>query len=246
MTQLAKKLAPSPTLARVLPFVVFLGLTFLQGKFGEASRYWFYLSKTLVGLWMLWSLRTLLVEMKWVFSWEAVVLGVVVFILWVGLDGFYPTLDELYQKFICPLLQRLGLAKCNPENTEPVKLWNPHTQFGANAALAWFFIVVRLFGSAVVVPPMEEVFFRSWLYRNLVKPDFQNVSLGGFFLSPFVWTSVVFGFEHHEWLPGILCGLAYQGLVCWKKRLGDAITAHAITNLLLGLWVVTRGAWKFW
>ena len=39
---------------------------------------------------------------------------------------------------------------------------------------------------------------------------------------------------------------AYQGLVCWKKRLGDAITAHAITNFLLALWVVGRGAWKFW
>jgi len=246
MTQLAKKLEPSPTLARVLPFVVFLGLTFLQGKFGEASRYWFYLAKTLVGLWMLWSLRAIISEMKWVFSWEAVVVGVVVFIFWVGPDGFYPVVDELYQKFICPLLQRLGLAKCNPENTEAAKLWNPHTQFGMNAPLAWLFIAVRLFGATVVVPPMEEVFFRSWLYRYLVKPDFQNVSLGGFFLSPFVRTSVVFGFEHHEWLPGILCGFAYQGLVCWKKRLGDAITAHAITNLLLGLWVVTRGTWKFW
>src|SRR5258708_5198840 len=102
MTRLAKKLGTSPTLARVLPFVVFLGLTFLQGKFGEASRYWFYLAKTLVALWMLWSMRTLIVEMKWVFSWEAVVVGVVVFIFWVGLDGLYPALDELYQKFICP------------------------------------------------------------------------------------------------------------------------------------------------
>src|SRR5258708_38319746 len=108
MTQLAKKLGISPTLARVLPFVVFLGLTFLQGKFGNASRYWFYLVKTLVGLWMLWSLRTRIVEMKWVFSWEAVVVGVGVFVLWVQLDGFYPTVHELYQKFICPLLQRLG------------------------------------------------------------------------------------------------------------------------------------------
>ena len=45
---------------------------------------------------------------------------------------------------------------------------------------------------------------------------------------------------------GILCGFAFQGLVCWKKRLGDAMTAHAITNGLLGLWVVWRGAWHFW
>jgi membrane protease YdiL (CAAX protease family) len=56
----------------------------------------------------------------------------------------------------------------------------------------------------------------------------------------------MFGFGHHEWLAGILCGFAYQGLVCWKKRLGDAMTAHAITNFLLGVYVVWKGAWNFW
>jgi hypothetical protein len=59
-------------------------------------------------------------------------------------------------------------------------------------------------------------------------------------------TSLLFGFAHYEWLPGVLCGAIYQGLVCRKGRLGDAITAHAITNFLLGIWVVTRGAWHFW
>ncbi|MBO4545513.1 MAG: CPBP family intramembrane metalloprotease, partial [Verrucomicrobia bacterium] len=63
---------------------------------------------------------------------------------------------------------------------------------------------------------------------------------------PFVVVSVIFGLVHQEWLAGILCGLVYQGLVCYKGRLGDAITAHGITNLLLGIWVVWRGAWNFW
>jgi CAAX prenyl protease-like protein len=63
---------------------------------------------------------------------------------------------------------------------------------------------------------------------------------------PFVVTSLVFGLEHHEWLAGILCGFAYQGLVIWKGRLGDAVTAHGITNFLLGVWVLWRGAWQFW
>ena len=70
--------------------------------------------------------------------------------------------------------------------------------------------------------------------------------LGSFAWQPFLLASVIFGLEHREWLAGILCGFAYQGLVCWKKRLGDAITAHSITNLLLGLWVVWQGAWQFW
>jgi membrane protease YdiL (CAAX protease family) len=43
-----------------------------------------------------------------------------------------------------------------------------------------------------------------------------------------------------------LCGAAYQWLVLRKGRLGDAMTAHAITNFLLGAWIVWRGAWQFW
>jgi membrane protease YdiL (CAAX protease family) len=59
-------------------------------------------------------------------------------------------------------------------------------------------------------------------------------------------TSVVFAATHHEWLAALLCGFAYQGLAIWKNRLADAVTAHAITNFLLGLWVTWRGAWQFW
>src|ERR1019366_7920816 len=63
---------------------------------------------------------------------------------------------------------------------------------------------------------------------------------------PFLVTAAVFGFAHNEWLAGILCGAAYQWLVIRKHRLGDAMTAHAITNFLLGLWIVWRGARHFW
>jgi CAAX prenyl protease-like protein len=105
---------------------------------------------------------------------------------------------------------------------------------------------VRVAGASFVVPQLEEVFFRSFLYRYLVKPDFQSVPLRHFAPAAFLLTSAVFAFEHQEWLPGLLCGFAYQGLVLRKKRLGDAITAHAITNFLLGVWVVWRGAWQFW
>jgi membrane protease YdiL (CAAX protease family) len=51
---------------------------------------------------------------------------------------------------------------------------------------------------------------------------------------------------HNEWRAGIFCGAAFQWLVLRKGRLGDAMTAHAITNFLLGVWIVGRGAWQFW
>jgi CAAX prenyl protease-like protein len=222
MDPLTTKLRSSPTLARVAPFVIFLLLTFCQGQFGPASNYWFYLIKTVVGAWLVWSVRDVITEMKWAFSWEAVAVGVAVCVMWVGIDAWYPKFGKA------------GAA------------WNPNTQFGAGSALAWFFVVVRIAGSTIVVPPLEEVFYRSFLYRYLVKPEYLTVSLGAFNWTAFLLTSAIFGASHYEWLAGTLCGFAYQGLVGRKQRLGDAMTAHAITNFLLGLWVVGRNAWNFW
>jgi uncharacterized protein len=218
---LSIKLRSSPALARVMPFAIFLALTACQGWLGEASRYWFYLAKTVAGAWLIWSVWPVVTEMRWALSWEALVVGAGVFAMWVGLDGHYP-----------------GLGSAGVP-------WNPRTQFASNTT-AWFFIGVRLAGSALVVPPLEEVFYRSFIYRYIIKTDFESVPLGRFQPVAFVVTSVVFGFEHSQWLAGILCGFAYQGLVCWKGRLGDAMTAHALTNLLLGLWVIWKGAWNFW
>lgn len=236
MKSVFTRIGNSPTLSRVVPFVVFLALTGCQDYFGEAGRYWFYLLKTAAAGWMLWGLRSAIPEMQWRPTWEAVLTGVVVFVVWVGIDGWYLPLDELLKK----------IALVGGEPGRPFARWNPHVQFGEGSVAAWFFIVIRITGASLVVPLLEEVFFRSFLYRFLVRADFLSVPLGRFVLVPFVVTSVFFGLEHREWLAGILCGLAYQGLVCWKRRLGDAIVAHAVTNFLLGLWVTSQGAWQFW
>jgi CAAX prenyl protease-like protein len=225
----------SPTVARVAPFVIFVLLTAAQGKFGPASAYWFYLAKTLAGMGMIFAVRPLVAELRWAFSWEAVVVGVGIFFVWIGISGEWATQNSLWVK--------LGIA--SPPKNIPLP-WNPHEQFGQGTALAWFFIVARILGSTLVVPPIEEMFYRSFLYRYIAKPDFQSVPLNQFFPMPFFVTALVFGLAHNEWISGIICGAAYQWLVLRKNRLGDAMTAHAITNFLLGVWVAWRGAWQFW
>jgi CAAX prenyl protease-like protein len=222
MIFLREKFKASPAYARVAPFVIFLALTFCQGQFGEESRYWFYLAKTLAGGWLIWEMRPFVSEMRWAVSWEAVVVGVAVCVMWVGIDGCYPKFGK------------------------PGDLWNPHKQFGENSALAWMFIAARTLGSAIIVPPLEEVFYRSFLYRYFVRINFQEMPLSRFHPTSFIVTSIIFGFEHYQWLAGILCGFAYQWLAIRKNRLGDAMTAHGITNFLLGVWVVWKSDWQFW
>jgi len=232
---LKKYFSASPVVARIAPFLVFLLLTAGQGRFGAGSAYWFYLAKTLVGLWLIWEIRPFVAEMRWAFSWEAVVVGVGIFAVWVGISGEWTTQNSLWVK--------LGLAHAP---TQPALPWNPNLQFGAGTALAWLFIVTRILGSTFIVPPLEEVFYRSFIYRYLASQNFLSVPLTRFLPVPFLATAAAFGFSHNEWLAGILCGAAYQWLVLRRGRLGDAMTAHAITNLLLGVWIVWRGAWQFW
>jgi uncharacterized protein len=230
---LRKFFSTSPAIVRVVPFVIFVLLTSGQGQLGVASAYWLYLIKTLVGLWLIFEMRPFVAEMRWAFSWEAVVVGVAVFAVWVGINGEWTTQHSLWVK--------LGLLH---PSAKPAFVWNPEAQF--DPGLAWFFVAVRILGSALIVPPLEEVFYRSFFYRFIASPEFLNVPLKTFLPVPFWATAVIFGLSHNEWLAGIFCGAAFQWLVLRKNRLGDAMTAHAITNFLLGLWVVWRHAWNFW
>jgi CAAX prenyl protease-like protein len=59
-------------------------------------------------------------------------------------------------------------------------------------------------------------------------------------------SSLAFGFEHGLWFAGLIAGLAYGGLYRWSGGLRIPILAHAVTNLLLGIWVVNTGNWQFW
>src|SRR5438876_1448637 len=182
MNFLAAQLRSSPERARVLPYVIIVVLTFIQDSYGGPSRYWLYLAKMLVGAWCIWEVRNVATEVRWAFSWEAVVAGVLVLTLWVGLDPHYPKLQ---------LLVKAGAP------------WDPFLEFGQNSRLAWFFAAVRIFGSALIVPPIEEAFYRSFLYRYFVRIEFTALPLSHLHWLSLSVTSLIFGFLHHQWLTGI-------------------------------------------
>ena len=90
-------------------------------------------------------------------------------------------------------------------------------------------IAIRLVGSAFVISIAEELFFRKWL-----------IGFAGF------WGMVfLFAIEHDRWLVGAIAGFVY-GVLYLRRGLGAAIVAHAVTNLVLGLWVLRTGQWQFW
>jgi CAAX prenyl protease-like protein len=108
------------------------------------------------------------------------------------------------------------------------------------------FLVVRLYGLALLVPVMEEIFWRSFLLRYFTQPDWQAVPPGAYSWGAFVLVGAGFGASHPEWLAAILCACAYALLLRRTRSLFSCIVAHATTNLGLGIYVLATHAWQYW
>jgi CAAX prenyl protease-like protein len=99
----------------------------------------------------------------------------------------------------------------------------------------------------ITVPIAEELAFRGYLARRLVSREFDTVPFSNLTILSVCLSSVAFGLMHgNHWVVGILAGLAYAAVLTWRGRIGDAVVAHATSNLLLAAWVLLRGDWAWW
>jgi uncharacterized protein len=150
-----------------------------------------------------------------------IVSGLIVTGLWIGLDGLYPTLPFLGKRV----------------SFDPTRM-----SHGARIG----FYVVRLIGLVLVVPLIEELFWRSFLIRWLIDPDFRRIPIGQVTLFSAAVTSVLFAVAHPEWLPALLTGLLWAWLLHQTRSLAACLISHVVANLALGIYVIQFGAWKFW
>jgi len=109
-----------------------------------------------------------------------------------------------------------------------------------------WFIAARVMGAVVIVPVMEELFWRAFLIRWIIHPNFKNVPVGAFTGWSFGLTTAMFGLEHHQWLAGMVCGALYNGLCYRRKSIFECVIAHAVSNAVLAGYVLATGDWKFW
>ena len=106
---------------------------------------------------------------------------------------------------------------------------------------------LRALRAIIIVPMVEELFWRGWLMRWLIKPDFQSVPLGAFTQSAFWITAVLFAAEHGPyWDVGLVAGILFNGWMIRTKSLGDLILTHAVANGCLSAYVVIAGKWEYW
>jgi CAAX prenyl protease-like protein len=203
----------------VMPFIVFAGFTCMVPLFS--------LSKTLVYPAKILSVTALLFfywprvkhEVKVCLDLNAVLAGIGVFILWVGLDNVYPKIGTE--------------VRVNPFEM-------------GQGPLLYLLMASHLLGAVLVIPVMDELFWRSFALRFLINTNFTRYPLGTFTWFSYIFVSIAFGLGHLQWLPGILSGLIYAMLLYQKKNLFSPILAHGVANCLLGIYAVANNEWGIW
>jgi len=222
--------------ARYIPFAVFMAfigideiVRFAASKgllvLTETTLYYLYPVKALMVAVLLFHYRRAYTELslkdltRLPVTAAASLLGMLVFILWINMDWALP-------------------ASGSPQGFNPTLLPDTAAQIVMTA--------FRIAGAVLVVPLMEELFWRSFLIRYIVDQDFEKVPVGRFTWPSFLITVVLFGLEHHFVLAGMVAGILYSILLYRTRSLAQCILAHAVTNLALAIYVITTGKWYFW
>jgi exosortase E/protease (VPEID-CTERM system) len=109
---------------------------------------------------------------------------------------------------------------------------------------AW--VAARVCGAVAIIPLCEELAFRGYFLRWLTRREFWEVSLQKVSFLSIALTSFAFGLIHSRWLAGALTGVVYALLVRRSGKLADGIVAHAMSNLVIAVWVLATGNFQHW
>jgi exosortase E/protease (VPEID-CTERM system) len=210
----------------LLPWLAILAAGLLAVAASDGFE-WMYALRLIAALAVLYAYRRHYLRMDWRFGWLGPAAGVLVFVLWIALDHAIgrdaATSNGVVLTGVAQGLARLG-----------------HTQ-----RVAW--IALRILAAVTTVPLAEELAFRGFIARRIISPNVESVSFGSLSLVAVLASSLAFGILHGRmWLAGTLAGVVFALVAKLRGRLGEAVAAHATTNLLIALWVIARGNYSLW
>jgi len=204
----------NPTSVFLMPLLAILGAGMLSHALSGRFE-WFYPLRLLACLAVIVIYRHRLAALDWGWSWRGPLLGIGVFLIWI-----------------------IGVHFLAPDQGMPEPL------AAASPSLRWGWIVCRVAGSVLTVPLAEELAYRGFLMRRLQSRDFDSLAyerVGWFAIAA---SAVLFGAAHGVlWLPGCVAGFAYGWIVRRQGHLGEAVTAHMMTNFLVAAVALVSGNW---
>ncbi len=216
---------------RIIPFAAFIAFIMLESMAGEWLRSkgfdtrWLYGARAVtVGFLLLiyWRHYTELHSFSGINGRQilaAITAGIVVFVLWINLDQSWAVTGQ-------------------PATFDPTR--------SKDADLDLVLVFFRLLGMAIIVPVMEELFWRSYLLRRIDSEDFLAGDPGKAGFYAILISTILFASEHNQWFAGLLAGLIYTLVYMRTRNLWLPIISHAVTNAALGWWILVTGEWKFW
>ncbi|HTW93160.1 MAG TPA: CAAX prenyl protease-related protein [Tepidisphaeraceae bacterium] len=216
----------SDDIAYILPIATFILLTAIASLF-PSTYVVVYSIKTFIVAAMLLYLWPRYTKITWRYWWLGVIVGVVGVVQWVGME--------------------LVILHFFPHYPRPsVEVFNPVKAIG-NPTPRWLFISLRWADAVLVVPFMEERFWRDFLWRSIIAPnDFHLAFIGEFEWQAVIVVTLAFCSVHVQWITAIVWGAMIAVLLVRTRSLGACIVAHAVTNFLLGGYVLWSHNWYFW
>ena len=120
--------------------------------------------------------------------------------------------------------------------------------FGADGWPYGLNLGIRFVRLVVIVPLVEEIFWRGFLLRWLIDSDFLKIPIGTFQWKSFGIVSLFFMLEHTppDWPAALLTGALFNIVAVRTRSLSSCVLAHAATNLLLGIYILATGRTGFW
>jgi exosortase E/protease (VPEID-CTERM system) len=206
------------TAAYLVPFMVVIATGMVTGALSSGLD-WFYPLRVVAAAWALWVFRRHYGNLRWTPSWQAIVIGVATFGVWLALAPSGP----------------------GPQDAWPAALQAVPVHWAA----AW--LLFRVVGFTIAVPLVEELAFRAYLTRRLVTTDVERLPVGFFTWSSFAISSLLFGMLHGGfWLAGTIAGMSFALALYHRRAVGDAVLAHVTTNSLIAAYVLATGRWSVW
>lgn len=214
--------------AYIAPMAVFIGVIFVNGYLPKNAYPWMYVMRAFVVATLLIFLWKYYTKIRWNHWWLGAIVGVIGIFQWVGMQ-------LLLQKYVAFFRPSADGA------------FNPFEYF-TDPTSRWAWITIRVLSASIVVPIMEELFWRDYLWRQTIAPnDFRLAQIGEFDWKPYLGIAVVFSLVHGNWwLTAIVWALMIHTLLVYTKSIGACIVAHGVTNLLLAVYVLKYQDWSFW
>lgn len=244
-------LLASPMAAHVVPLLGFMLFTELAALirignpelpwYRSAPEHWVYPLQCLVIGMILWFCRRHYTLTPWRGLWLAAALGAAGIAIWI-------TPGSLYEVWLRPGMtppdwwEWFGIVERRDG-------FNPTLFSGEPMAYAAT-VLLRFVRMVVIVPLVEELFWRGFLMRYVQAGDkaFTSVPFGTHTWPAYGITTLAVTLIHHptDYFAAFVWGSLMYFVAVRTKSLGACVFMHAIGNLLLGLHVMNTQLWGYW